>query len=105
MRMDPANTLYAVGIDVGGTKIAAGLMAFPEGRTLARRLRPTEASRGGRAVLDDTLRVARELAAESAALGRKIDSIGLGVCVSEASPHACTAATSKPVAIPTDSVA
>ena len=78
--MDPANTFYAVGIDVGGTKIAAGLMAFPEGRTLARRLQPTEASRGGRAVLDDTLRLARELAAESTALGRKVDSIGLGVC-------------------------
>ena len=78
--MDPANTFYAVGIDVGGTKIAAGLMAFPEGRTLARRLQPTEASRGGRAVLDDTLRLARELAAESTALGRKVDAIGLGVC-------------------------
>ena len=31
--------------------------------------------------------------------------IGLGVCVSATNPHACTAAMSKPVAMPTDSVA
>jgi glucokinase len=75
-----ANTFHSIGLDVGGTKIAAGLMAFPEGRTLAQRLQPTQASRGGRAVLDDTLRLARELASESIALGRPVDAIGLGVC-------------------------
>src|SRR5262245_32919847 len=64
----------AVGIDVGGTKIAAGLAAFPDGAVHARRTIPTRADRGGRAVLDDVLRLARELADES------VQAIGLGVC-------------------------
>ena len=51
-----------MGIDVGGTKIAAGLLAWPEGRALSRRIIPTQAARGGRPVLEDVLRLARELA-------------------------------------------
>jgi len=61
-----ASEFLAIGIDVGGTKIAAGLIAFPEGRVLAQRLAPTDAGRGGRPVLDDALRLARELAAAAA---------------------------------------
>lgn len=69
-----------MGIDVGGTKIAAGLLALPEGHALSRRIIPTHAARGGRPVLDDVLRLARELAGEATALGDSIEAIGLGIC-------------------------
>jgi glucokinase len=60
----PAVTpVYALGIDVGGTKIAAGLVEFPSGRVLARRTLPTHPHRGGYAVLADALAAAEELAA------------------------------------------
>lgn len=71
---------YVIGIDVGGTKIAGGLVAFPEGRAFAKRITPTESTRGGRAVLDDVLRLARELVDEAAALGQSVEAIGLGIC-------------------------
>ena len=71
-----SSTRHVIGIDVGGTKIAAGLMAFPEGRVLAQRLTPTLASRGGRSVLEDALRLARELASAT----ERVDAIGLGLC-------------------------
>jgi glucokinase len=71
---------HCIGIDVGGTKIAAGLMAFPEGRILAKRIAPTQPGRGGRAVLDDVLYLAREIAAEAAAVGQHVRAVGLGVC-------------------------
>jgi glucokinase len=77
--MDGTNSIV-IGIDVGGTKIAAGASAFPEGRTLARRLTPTHAARGGRAVLDDALRLARELERELRAGGLRLDAIGVGIC-------------------------
>ncbi|MBX3744877.1 MAG: ROK family protein [Verrucomicrobiae bacterium] len=73
-------SFLAVGIDVGGTKIAAGLAAFPEGSLYGRRTIPTRAERGGRAVLDEVLRLARELAGEAVARGQTIQAIGLGVC-------------------------
>ena len=41
----------AVGIDVGGTKIAAGLVDCGSGRILAREDVPTRPERGGEAVL------------------------------------------------------
>ncbi len=71
---------HVIGIDVGGTKIAAGLMVFPEGRALAKRTITTRPARGGRAVLDDVLRLARELAGVAESAGWRVDSIGLGLC-------------------------
>ena len=64
-----------LGIDVGGTKVAAGLLAWPGGDVLARHVGPTNAARGGRAVLDDVLRIARELAPRS-----HPRAIGVGLC-------------------------
>ncbi|MGL4513164.1 MAG: ROK family protein [Lacipirellulaceae bacterium] len=52
----------AIGVDVGGTKIAAGLMDLGTREVLARRLVETKPQRGGRAVLDDVLLMAAELA-------------------------------------------
>ena len=70
---------FAIGIDVGGTKCAAGLVLFPEGGVLVRRLQPTRPERGGAAVLDDVVCVARSLQQEAEELGVKPAAIGLGV--------------------------
>src|SRR5215469_8091894 len=43
----------AVGLDIGGTKIAAGIMLWPSGEILHRVLIPTKPTRGGEAVLRD----------------------------------------------------
>ena len=63
----------AVGIDVGGTKIAAGLVEHGTGRVLERRQVPTDPGRGGAAVLDDCAAMARDLGA-----GRL--PVGIGLC-------------------------
>jgi glucokinase len=62
-----------LGIDVGGTKIAAGIVDLETGEILDRRIVPTNAERGGQAVLDDTFAVVRQLASQP------IESIGIGV--------------------------
>jgi glucokinase len=69
----------AIGIDVGGTKCAAGLIQFPKGHVLARRLQPTQPERGGAAVLDDIIKMVCSLQGEAAGLGVCPTSIGLGV--------------------------
>ncbi|MCS6849204.1 MAG: ROK family protein [Anaerolineae bacterium] len=68
---------FSIGIDVGGTKIAAGIVTFPSGELLEKRVRPTHPERGGPAVLDDVLALAREL---GRAAQQPIACIGLGVC-------------------------
>ncbi len=69
----------AVGIDVGGTKIAAGLVEFPSGRVLDRRATPTAPARGGEAVLEGALALARELLEGAARRKARVVGIGLGV--------------------------
>jgi len=71
---------HALGIDVGGTKIAAGVVSFPEGRVCSQQVIPTEPWRGGEAVLNDTVRLAEELAAGAQANGLNVKGIGLGLC-------------------------
>ena len=51
----------AIGIDVGGTKIAAGLVDSRSGAVLAREEVPTRPERGGEAVLADCAALARTL--------------------------------------------
>lgn len=63
----------AVGIDVGGTKIAAGLVDGGSGRILAREELPTRPERGGEAVLADC-------AALALALGGGGAPVGIGLC-------------------------
>jgi glucokinase len=72
---------WAIGIDVGGTKIAAGLVGFPSGTVLERQIVSTEPRRGGQAVLDDALSMARTLLEKAAA--RKLEPAGIGVGVAE----------------------
>ena len=70
----------AIGIDVGGTKIAAGIVTFPDGGVRLRRQIPTQPDRGGNAVLEDVFQLATQLANESGALNFQVNAIGLGVC-------------------------
>lgn len=69
-----------IGIDVGGTKIAAGMVLLPEGRLLHRRRVPTAPQRGGQTVFLDVLHLVDELVAEARFEGRTIHGIGLGLC-------------------------
>jgi len=69
----------AIGIDVGGTKIAAGLVEIATGRVLAMRRVPTEPERGGEAVLQTCLDLAGRLAEEALAAGTCLAGIGVGV--------------------------
>lgn len=69
---------WAIGLDVGGTKIAAGLIRFPDGWAAQRRRIPTRADRGPHAVLADAVKLAGELAALVPS-GGKLVGVGLGV--------------------------
>src|SRR5919199_5137474 len=65
---------YVIGLDVGGTKIAGGVVAFPSGKVVRREVVQTLPERGGMAVLADTVKLAKRLAA-----GHRISAIGVGV--------------------------
>jgi glucokinase len=71
----------AVGLDVGGTKIAGGVVARDTRPVLTRRAIATRAERGGAAVLEDALALASALCAD--ARGVDVDVIGIGVGVPE----------------------
>jgi glucokinase len=68
-----------IGIDVGGTKCAGGVLTLPEGRVLARRVQPTLPERGGEAVLVDVIELCRTLQAEARAQGYAPAAIGIDV--------------------------
>lgn len=51
----------AIGIDIGGTKIAAGIVDLETGSVSAPFVQPARPERGGEAVLDDCLAIARAL--------------------------------------------
>ena len=70
----------AIGIDVGGTKVAAGVITLPEGRIRVRRQIPTDPERGGTAVLRDVCQLAQDLASEASSLNLRVAAIGMGVC-------------------------
>ena len=65
----------AIGIDVGGTKIAAGLVDTDTGECEARFERVTRPEREATVVLDDCVGMAQRLAA-----GQGDIPIGIGVC-------------------------
>jgi predicted NBD/HSP70 family sugar kinase len=77
--ISPPLTQYVIGIDLGGTKCAAGLVLLPEGKVLARRLQPTEPDRDGVAVLADVVDLARSLQRQAAEMNVIPTAIGLGV--------------------------
>jgi glucokinase len=74
-----SNAPCAIGIDVGGSKIAGGIVAA-DGRILARQVIPTSPERGGEAVLTDALSLAALLLGQCAGRGCRAVAIGVGVC-------------------------
>jgi len=71
----------AIGLDIGGTKIAAGVMLWPSGEVLNRQIIPTNPGRGGEAVLNDTVDLALKL--RDWARQERIDLAGIGAGVAE----------------------
>lgn len=71
--------LYAIGLDVGGTKIAAGIVAWPSAEVLHYRVIPTRTNRGGKPVLQDTVALATELIELAAHEQKRISAIGVAV--------------------------
>jgi glucokinase len=76
----PRTSGCAIGVDVGGTKIAAGLVLLPQGEVQARQQIPTAPARGGEAVFAEVRRLCEELVAKAKAQNETIDCIGVGVC-------------------------
>jgi glucokinase len=69
---------WAIGLDVGGTKTAGGLVRFPSGEVITRRRVPTGEGRGAGEIFTDAVEIARELAGALPA-GCRLAGIGLGV--------------------------
>lgn len=67
----------ALGVDVGGTKIAAGIVDTASGALTAREEIPTQAERGGLAVLDDVCALCVRMLQAAPA---PIEHIGVGIC-------------------------
>ena len=79
----PAGALqqgWAIGLDVGGTKIAGGVVDLAQGRLLLRRETPTQPQRGGEAVLQAALTMAEELLRDAGLPQDLFLGIGIGVC-------------------------
>lgn len=72
--------LLALGLDVGGTKIAAGLVHFPSARVQWRRQIPTRPERGGTVVLSDVVELSRGLLQEAGIPASALAGTGLGIC-------------------------
>lgn len=75
-------TQVAVGLDIGATKIAGGVVEFPAARILAQRTVPTAPWRGAQDVLDDCLALAREMVALAPSLspvGQAVAGVCMGV--------------------------
>ena len=71
----------AIGLDIGGTKMAGGVVRLADGVVLARCLTPTLPKRGGEAVLADAVGLAGNLIREAKEIGVEI--AGIGVAVAE----------------------
>src|SRR5918994_5707651 len=70
---------WGIGIDVGGTKIAAGAVELGSGIVAFRRETPTRPERGAAAVLVDIETLAETVAGELRRDGRDPVALGIGV--------------------------
>ena len=68
---------HAIGVDIGGTKIAAGIVAG-DGRLTERYVLPTSSTQGAAAVLETALEAARQVLAVALASGIPILAAGVG---------------------------
>lgn len=73
------NATCAIGVDVGGTKCAAGAVRLSDGRVLARRRLATDPARGGHAVLASVIQTILELRDETISAGEKPGAVGVGI--------------------------
>ena len=69
---------YYIGIDLGGTNIAVGLVA-EDGRLFVKKSRPTRSGRKAEEIAADMATLAREAAAEGNIPWDEIESVGIGV--------------------------
>ena len=69
----------AIGIDIGGSKIAGGLIAS-DGRILRQQITPTHPERGAEPLFQDTFRLADEMMRAARAAGLRPVGIGIGIC-------------------------
>lgn len=69
----------AIGVDIGGSKIAAGLVEFGSPRVLARIQVPTGMQEGGGAVLQRVVDAVAAMRKAARAQGRAVSGVGLGV--------------------------
>src|SRR5438309_9731848 len=77
--MSNKQQLGAIGLDIGGTKIAAGVVLWPSGEIRNRTIITTKPTRGGEVVLKDTLDLARQLHDSARRAGIEVAGIGAGV--------------------------
>jgi glucokinase len=77
--MSNSKQIGAIGLDIGGTKIAAGIVQWPSGEVLRRTVVPTNPARGGEAVLQDTLDVATQLRDWAGSQNIEVAGVGAGV--------------------------
>jgi glucokinase len=68
---------YFIGIDIGGTKIAGGIVS-EDGGVVERRIVPTPVDEGGPRILADAIGVAEALIKVASAKNYKIKAIGIG---------------------------
>ena len=79
--MNSKQQFGAIGLDIGGTKIAAGVVLWPSGEIRRRTIIPTNPKRGGEAVLNDTFDLAQRL--YDWAREEQIEVTGIGAGVAE----------------------
>jgi glucokinase len=73
-------SMVTIGVDVGGTKIAAGLVEFPGGRVLDERVVPTRSARGGLEMLAELECVCHALVSHGDSCVERVSGIGIGIC-------------------------
>jgi len=73
------NDVWTIGIDVGGTKIAAGLVCFPTARIYERQVIPTQPERGSDVVLTDVIALVSRLYNRARSRGHEPSGLGIGI--------------------------
>jgi glucokinase len=74
---DKAIETCAIGLDIGGTKISAGMVSFPSGKVLNSVIVPTYSERGGEAVLENAVGLVENLSGTNGNL--PVCGIGIGI--------------------------
>jgi glucokinase len=74
-----SDTQYALGLDVGGTKIAGAVVGFPCGEIIAKRVIPTLPKRNAKEILNDAVALADALAKDVCSRGISIQGVGIAV--------------------------